>query len=187
MPSAGKKIRYYFILRLAFAFFPICAWFASDAQVFAPGPVSYPLPIQTIHFPDLNQIRENRITNQKWFWSSYTGVSIGTAFYPAGNAYMLSTPVGLQLNRRLNKNLYAFGNVFLAPTFTSFGSSFMRPTSGFPYSQHGLSQNYFSINPGVQMGLMYVNDDGTFSISGSVHASTTTYPVPPPPLNSRKK
>jgi hypothetical protein len=187
MISVGNKIFYRFALRLAFVLLPTCASLASGAQVFAPGPVSYPLPIQTIHFPDLNQIRENRITNQKWFWSSYTGVSIGTAFYPTGNAYMLSTPVGLQLNRRLNKNLYAFGNVFLAPTFTSFGNSFMRPAPGYPYSQHGFGQNYLSVNPGVQMGLMYVNDEGTFSISGSVQASTTTYPVPPPPLKSRKK
>lgn len=187
MTSAGKKILYRFVLRLALAFLPACAWLTSGAQVFSPGPVSYPLPIQTIQFPDLNQIRENRITNQKWFWSSYTGVSIGTAFYPTGNAYMLSTPVGLQLNRRLNKNLYAFGNVFLAPTFTSFGNSFMRPAYGLPFSQNGFNQNYFSVNPGVQLGLMYVNDDGTFSISGSVQASTTTFPVPPPPANSRKK
>ena len=187
MISTWNKIPYRFTVRLVIACSAICAWFPSSGQVLTPGPVSYPLPIQTMHFPDFNQIRENRLTNQKWFWSSYTGISMGTAFYPNGNAYMLSAPVGLQLNRRLSKNLYAFGNVYVAPTFTSFGNSFMGPAAGFPYSQNGYNPNYFTVNPGIQMGLMYVNDDGTFSISGSIHASTTTYPAAPPPPHLKRK
>lgn len=187
MISRGNKIWHRFVLRLGFVLLPICTCLKSSSQVLAPGPTGMFLPIQTMHFPDFNQIKQSRLANQKWFWSSYTGVSFGTAFYPTGNAYMLSVPVGLQLNRRLTKNLYAFGNVFVAPTYTSFGNSFMTPPGRFPYSQNSFNPNYFSVNPGVQMGLMYVNDDGTFSISGSVQVSSTTFPVPPPRQPVKRK
>jgi len=187
MLSGGNKILNRIVFRLAFAILPIIFCLTSGAQTLVPGPIIYPVPIQPIHFPDFNQLKESRLANQKWFWTPYAAASIGTAFYPTGNAYMLSAPMGLQLNRQLSKNLYAFGSVFVAPTFTSFGNTFMSPHGYFPSPLSRYQQNYFSVNPGVQMGLMYINDDGTFSISGSVQASTTTFPVPPPPPYIHKR
>ncbi|PWT70669.1 MAG: hypothetical protein C5B59_19900 [Bacteroidetes bacterium] len=116
-------------------------------------------------------------SNQKWFVSKYMALQAGSAFYPWGNAFVLSAPIGVQVSRKINNNLYGFGGVYVAPTYTNFSQTFMNPSINKSYS--GLYGNPYSIgiNPGVQMGLMYINDAGTFSISGSIRAERSSYPV----------
>ena len=158
-----------------------------SAQVYPPVMPNYFGPIQWVTFPDYNQIREARVHQQKWFLSRYSALSAGHTFYPGGTAFTVSAPIGLQLNRQLNNNLYAFGGVYAAPTFTSFSHSFMNTPYNSSYPGSFYNANYFGINPGVQMGLMYINDAGTFSISGSVRVERSSYPVYTPPADNRRK
>lgn len=159
------------------------------AQAYFPGGIYGSNFVQWAPLPDYYQINTNRQSNQKWFVSKYAALSAGTAFYPGGNAFILSAPVGVQLNRQITNNVYAFAGVYAAPTFTSFNQSFLNPSYNKAYP--GLYSNPYNvgINPGVQMGLLYVNDAGTFSISGSVRfqRNTYSYPVYSPPANNTKK
>lgn len=139
-------------------------------------------PIHTLHFPDYQLIRENRFTQQKWFVSRYGAVSAGSIYYPGANAFVISAPVGLQLNRQLTNNWYAFAGVYAAPTWTSFNHSFLNSPNNPSYPGAMSNANLFGVNPGIQMGLMYVNDAGTFSISGSIRAEYSSYPVHPAPV-----
>jgi hypothetical protein len=146
----------------------------------SPGLIS----AQSIVFPDYQAINDSRIDHQKWFVSRYAAISAGTIFYPGASGFAISAPVGLQLNRQLTNNLYAFAGGYVAPTITSFNRSFLSSQTGQFYPGF----NQFTVNPGIQMGLMYVNDAGTFSISGSIRAEYNNYPVytSPPPAQRKK-
>jgi hypothetical protein len=56
--------------------------------------------------------------------SKYTGISTSFSFFKGGNATIVSAPLGLQLNRRLNNNLFAFAGVSAAPSYVNFRSSY---------------------------------------------------------------
>ncbi len=146
------------------------------AQAFVPATINSAPPFGSMALPDYQAYQQARQFNQKWFVSRYTAVSAGNIFYPGANAFYISAPVGLQLNRQLNKNLYAFGGVYAAPTYTSFNSGMMYSPYNKSYPGASYPNNYFGINPGVYMGLMYVNDAGTFSISGSIRTESHSYP-----------
>jgi hypothetical protein len=129
-------------------------------------------------------------TNQqkkKWFLTSYSYFGVGFNFYNGGSATVVSAPVGLQLNRQLNNNLYAFTGVTLAPTYINFNYPFLSPGIK-PSASNGFKSDYFGVHPSVNMGLMYVNDARTFSISGSIGVERSGYPILPyPPANMQRK
>jgi len=134
--------------------------------------------IQWTPFPNYDQIREGSHVNQKWYFTKYAAVSAGVGFFNGGSTTFVSTPIGLQLNRKLNNNFVAFAGVYAAPTFYSFSRSFTDPSLNKSYPGNSLSNPYgFGINSGFQMGLMYVNDARTFSISGSIGVEQSSYPV----------
>jgi hypothetical protein len=88
--------------------------------------------------------------------------------------------VGLQLNRRLNNNLYAFAGVSVAPAYTNFNNAFLsadinkiNPNNSF------IKGNNFGMYSRVDLGLTYVNDAKTFSISGSIGVERSSYPLFP--------
>src|SRR3978361_708954 len=62
---------------------------------------------------------------KKWFLTKYTGITAGYSFFRGGNASVIAAPVGLQLNRRLNNNFYAFGGVSIAPAYVNFNHAFL--------------------------------------------------------------
>lgn len=111
----------------------------------------------------------------KWFFSKYRGLSTSISFFKGGNASVFSAPMGLQLNRRLNNNWYAFANVSVAPSYVSINPSYL---SGFNknFPSNSFKQNSFGLYPAASVGVMYVNDAKTFSISGSVSAERGYYP-----------
>lgn len=146
------------------------------AQVYVPATMYSASPFGSMALPDYQEYQQSRQFNQKWFVSRYTAVSAGNIFYPGANAFYISAPIGLQLNRQLNKNLYAFGGVYAAPTFTSFNGAMMNSPYNKSYPWTIYPNNYFGINPGVYMGLMYKNEAGTFSISGSIRTESHSYP-----------
>jgi hypothetical protein len=122
--------------------------------------------------------RQDSLIPKKWFFSSYRGLSTSVSFFKGGNASIFSAPLGLQLNRRINDNWFAFANVTVAPSYINLNPSYL---NGFNknFSNHNFSQNYFGLYPAASMGVMYINDARTFSISGSVSAEKSLYPVLP--------
>ncbi len=114
--------------------------------------------------------------SKKWFFTSYSNIGIGFNFFNGGTATVVTAPVGLQLNRQLNSNLYAFTGVSLAPAYVNFNRSFLSPGIK-PNTATGLKSDYFGLYSSVNMGLMYVNDARTFSISGSIGVERSTYPM----------
>lgn len=107
-------------------------------------------------------------------------VSAGYSFFRGGSFSYLSAPVGLQLNRRLNNNVYAFAGVSVAPTYINFNQPV--PLSGMNKGMYGGSMygpQSFGVYPRAELGLMYVNDEKTFSISGSINVQRGGYSVFP--------
>lgn len=148
----------------------------TTAKSQTPGISVFPMYSQTPTF--LNHSHDS-IAKQKWFLSTYSGISTGVSFFTGGNATYLAAPFGLQLNRRLNNNLYAFANVSIVPAFTSFNTNFINPGLNKNFGSPYFMSNSFDIHPAMSLGLMYINDARTFSISGSISAERSNYPVLP--------
>ena len=123
------------------------------------------------------------VSNKKWSFSRYSGISAGYMFFRGGSANYISAPIGLQLNRRLNNNMYAFGGVSVNPTYFNFSQPL--PLSGMSkgyYANGVFGANNFGIYPKAELGLMYMNDEKTFSISGSISVQRggyTAFPYQP--------
>jgi len=113
----------------------------------------------------------------KFHLQKYAGLSAGTVLF-GGSASYISAPIGLQLTRPLNNNLIGFAGLSVAPTFFSFSRLYNDP--GFKAGYPGLQNGYgLGLRSRVEAGLMYVNDDRTFSISGSIGIERSSYPVHP--------
>jgi hypothetical protein len=116
-------------------------------------------------FTRFHQIDSNSI-HKKWFVSKYVGISSGFMTFNGGSATFLSAPVGLQVYRQLNNNLYAFAGVSVAPSYFPYSRSFYQPMNSKNYGM--MNANNFGVYSAARMGLMYINDEKTFSISGSI-------------------
>jgi len=162
-------MRKIFLIALLFSFM------AAKSQT--PGIAIFPMYAQT---PVAFNNSHDSIAKKKWFVSTYSGISTGISFFKGGSATYLAAPLGLQLNRRINNNLYAFANVSIVPAFTSFNNNFNKGFGNSPYMS-----NTFDIHPSASLGLMYINDARTFSISGSISAERSYYPTSgyTPPTN----
>lgn len=111
----------------------------------------------------------NNISNKKWFLSPYSAINAGYIFFKGGSANYISAPVGLQLSRRLNNNLYAFAGLSVNPTYFNFNQPL--PLSGMQkgyYTNGMFGKNNFAVYPRAELGFMYINDEKTFSVSGSI-------------------
>jgi hypothetical protein len=143
---------------------------ATEAQApLSCGFTGYHPLLPAYHIPDGPAAR-------KWSLTPYGSISTGFIFLGSGSASFLAAPLGLQLNRRLNNNLYAFAGVSAAPTYINFNSSFLSPnlnkTGFFNYGRSGIYSR-------AELGLMYVNEERTFSISGSIGVERSSYPLFP--------
>ena len=119
------------------------------------------------------------LSKSKWFVSTYKGFSTRLSFFNGGQAAILAAPVGLQLNRRLNNHFYAFANVAVTPAFINLNPSFITTGLDKNYQGNTFSSNSLNVYPSVSLGVMYVNDARTFSISGSISAERSSYPLLP--------
>ena len=122
---------------------------------------------------------QDSLSNKKWFMSKYTGISTGITFYNGGRASFLAAPMGLQLNRRLNNNLYAYANIAVVPAITRLNPGLLHTGMNKPFSANSFSSNSFLVNPSASVGLMYVNDAKTFSISGGFSIERNNYQFAP--------
>ncbi len=142
-------------------------------------PLSFPDYTERANFTN-NIHPGNSFSQNKWSFSRYSGISTSFAFFKGGNATIVAAPIGLQLNRRLNNNLYAFANVSIAPTYINFNRSFI--AADFTKANQNNTwpkSNSFGIYSSASLGLMYINNAKTFSISGSLSVERSSYPVLP--------
>lgn len=129
-----------------------------------------PAFMQTIYF-------NNNFPHKKWSLNKYSGIAAGFVFFKSGNASVVSAPIGLQLNRRLNNNFYAFAGIAAAPSYINFNQAFI--SAGINKLNHNnINANSLGIYSRAELGLMYVNDAKTFSISGSIGIERNNYPFP---------
>lgn len=134
--------------------------------------------ISFVNSPLIPPIHDS-LSKSKWSLSTYSGLSTSISFFNGGNATIFAAPMGIQLNRRLNNNLYAFANVAVAPAFISLTPSLITTGNNKNYLANPFTPNSFNVYPSVSLGLMYVNDARTFSISGSISAERSSYPIFP--------
>ena len=140
--------------------------------------------LQLQSFTVNNRFKDSSL-NKKWFVNKYIGFSSSFGFFNGGNATVLAVPVGLQLQRRLNNNWYAFAGASVAPAYTSFNKSFLSANvNKFSQNNNFLTSKRLDIYSRAELGLMYVNDQKTFSISGSIGVERSSYPLVPFNQNS---
>ena len=127
-----------------------------------------------------NQPYLKSMADKKWFLSKYSGISTGYSFFKGGSASFVAAPLGLQLNRRLNNNLYAFAGVSAAPVYINFHNTYRSGGFNKAYPVNALFQSSsLGMHARAELGLMYVNDAKTFSFSGSIGVQRSSYPVFP--------
>ena len=131
-------------------------------------------------FPHYTQQLDSSTLNRKWSLNKYVGISSSFGFFNGGNMSVMSVPIGVQLNRRLTQNLYAFAGVSVAPSYFTYNRSFndFNAYKSNPGNTR-INSNGLGIYSRVEAGLMYINDDRTFSISGSIGIDRSSYPVYP--------
>ncbi|CAN5320472.1 hypothetical protein BH09BAC5_BH09BAC5_27570 [soil metagenome] len=138
-----------------------------------------------LSFMDMNQraaFNHNSIKDSsqksKWSLNMYSSVSTSFVFYKGGHASVFSAPITLQLNRKLNDNLYAFAAVSAAPAYINFSNTFLSTDiSKFSHQNNFYKTGNFGVSARADIGLMYVNDAKTFSISGSIGIEKDSYPA----------
>jgi hypothetical protein len=137
--------------------------------VSAQRPLSRSLPgaSQNGNLNDSSHLLESA-SNKKWFFSFYSGLSASYGIFNGGNATVFAVPVGLRFNRQLTNNLYGFTGISVAPAFVNFNSSFLSADVNKMYPGNSFKSNYPGLYSRAEMGLMYVNDSRTFSVSGSI-------------------
>jgi hypothetical protein len=124
-----------------------------------------------------NLISDTNNAPKKWSLYKYGGISASYGFFNGGNTSIFSAPIGLQLNRRLNNNLYAFAGIAAAPAFVNFNHSFIN--SDINKKNQGITRfttTGFNMYSKFEAGLMYINDDRTFSVSGSIGVYRNDFP-----------
>lgn len=162
-------------MRILFFIFIILSFTSLEAQT--------QLPLNGINLTPNNAYNQNNfnidsnLVQKKWSLYKYGGISASYGFFNGGNASIFSAPIGLQLNRRLNNNLYAFAGIAVAPAYVNFNRSFIN--SDINKNNQGITRfnsSGFSMYSKFEAGLMYINNDRTFSISGSIGVYRSNFP-----------
>lgn len=116
-----------------------------------------------------NNLPQDSIHGRKWLLSKYSGISNNFSFFNGGSATVLAIPIGLQLTRKINNNLYAFTGISAAPAYINFNHSFLSANANnFTQKNGAFNSNGFNMYSRAELGLMYVNDQKTFAIYGSI-------------------
>lgn len=156
---------------LFFAFILITG--LGKAQQFFPGDIGY-----SHAFNRTTAIAPADSTGKikKWSLQKYSSLSVGMMMWKGGSASYISAPIGLQLNRRITDNLFAFAGISVAPSVVSFRQAFTNPdfkNAGL----RGINQSYgLGIYSRAELGLGYTNDAHTFEIRGSIGIERNNYP-----------
>lgn len=124
-------------------------------------------------FKPSQQTNDTNHIYKKWFVTKYAGISTGFVAFKGGSGSFLSVPLAWQLNRQLTNNLFAFGSVSVTPSVFRYNSMPYEPIVN--KSGSLVQPNHFAAYPDAKIGVMYISNDRTFSISGSVGVSRGSY------------
>lgn len=164
-------------MRTIFLFIMLATTVSTNAQDVMKG--SYAILPQQQSIINKVQITDS-MPGKKWFVSKYVGMSTSIGFFNGGNATVLAIPVGIQINRKLTNNWYAFAGVSAAPAYVNFHQSFMSANNNkFSTNNNFMQSSRLNVYSRAELGLMYVNDQKTFSISGSIGVERSSYPFIP--------
>jgi hypothetical protein len=124
-------------------------------------------------FKHPQQVSDTNHIHKKWFVTKYTGVSTGFVAFKGGSSSFLSVPLALQVTRQLTNNLYAFGGVSMTPYVFRYNNVPFQPV----INKHNslMQTNNFAAYSDAKIGVMYINNERTFSISGSIGVSKSSY------------
>jgi hypothetical protein len=145
----------------------------SAVAVKAQSPLSFGSMNGQPAFRHFNQMADTNHLPKKWFITKYAGISSGFIGFNGGSGTFLSAPVGLQVNRQLTNNVYAFAGISVAPSFFHYNGTFYQP--GINKYNSFMNPNNFGTYSAAHMGLMYINNERTFSISGSISVGRSSY------------
>ncbi len=161
------------LLLIAFVLFT--GW--CSAQAFFPGNLSY----NRLYHPatPFAQMDSSTTLKKKWSLQTYSSLSVGMMFWKGGSASYISAPLGLQLTRPLNNNVFVFAGISAAPAVVNFRQAYNN--SNFKnVGMQGINQPYKLGGYGrAELGLGDTNDARTFTITGSVGIERSTYPIAP--------
>jgi hypothetical protein len=161
-------------MRIIILFIVMAFATALEAQTVLPG--SFQNNLYNNSFAS-HKNRYDSSAHNTWFVTSYTGITAGYAFFRGGSASFVAAPISFQLNRKITNNLYGFAGITVAPTCVNFNRTF---TTGFDKinTRNGFYQpGNLSMYSAATMGLMYINDAKTFSVSGSINVERSNYPL----------
>jgi hypothetical protein len=145
-----------------------------EAQTILPGTIGgFGIPVHPI-----NNFGSDSLSKSKWSANRFTMLSNNYMFFNGGSANILSATTGFQLTRKLSNNLYAYGNIALAPSLYSFNSAFSNATNKSNPANPFAGQQGFGVYTAASLGLMYINNDKTFSISGGFSVQRSNMPFP---------
>src|SRR5262245_31208979 len=138
------------IRTILFAAFLICT-VAAKAQM--PLSFGYMNGMQP-GFRHFGQADDSTRQQKKWFLTKFASISTGFIGFNGGSGTFLSAPMGIQLNRQLTNNVYAFAVVTVAPSLFNFNGAFYQPVNN--QGKGGfMNRNNFGAYSSAQMGLMY--------------------------------
>lgn len=165
-------------MRISLMIIAFLAFISVKAQTAFPGAgIGY---LQQGALNHYNMLSDSNALQKKWSVSTYGGLGAGIGFFNGGNTAFFPAQIGVELNRRLNNNLYAFAGVAVTPVYFNFNRA-LNATGlhGNYMTAPAFNTNGLGIYQGIQAGLMYVNDAKTFSISGSIGVSNSRSPFYP--------
>lgn len=110
---------------------------------------------------------------KKWFITKSASISTGFIGFKGGSSTYLAAPLSYQLNRKVSDNLFAFAGVSAVPYVFNFNSPLYQPATG----KNSASSRYnnYGISPAARIGMTYISNDKSFSISGSIGVSRSNY------------
>lgn len=144
---------------------------------FFPASLSY-RPFTNLYqpFPQVDDSSTQLPTAKKWSLQTYKSVSVGMMMWKGGGASFISAPIGVQLNRRITDNVFAFAGASIAPTYLNFRQPFANSGLKNGGWQGMYQPNGLNLPARAEIGIGYVNDARTFQITGSIGVERNTYP-----------
>lgn len=169
-------------MRTFFILFLVISFSAVTAQSYLPG--TFMNETHRYSIPGTFKQTDSAAA-KKWTVHTYSGIASSFSFFKGGNTTILAAPVGIQVTRRLTNNWYGFADLSVAPAYINFNHSFLNSSM----NKLGQNNSFFNSNrldiySRAAMGVMYVNDQKTFSISGSIGIERSSYPLVPYPVNA---
>ncbi len=152
--------------------------FITEAKAQTAIPGMYPGYMQPGSFTN-NLHSGDSLSAKKWSINKFSGLSTSFSFFKGGSAAVFAAPIGLQVNHRITDNLYAFATVIVAPAYVNFNRQFLNTNVNKFGQPNSFKSNGLNVYSSASLGLHYINDAKTFSISGSISVEKSSYPSMP--------